>query len=355
METMNVEIEVRMTAAGKQWETMNVEIETEDNLKPWLRKKLMPPHLSCDKTNPDMGSQCSTSSKDSAYNEGEGNSSNDDGSRGSSPGCKNQPNKSTTSSRSSKSWSVQKTNRRNEDALYVKFLRDITDDILNKGVYTNKGLKLVFQKHINDNMNRLNFNRMKEEVEKLGDKIGIPKNEEDDRIDFGLGSTQNEFQLTKQDQQILGTSGGHLATTFARSPTLSNLRQISKSQTSSSSLDLEKELEALESYSDVELNEAEILDTLTMLNINPKLLENDTKSNATTKQEIRVDPLRTNEKDKNQDEKKTKFEIHPDPFTSTKEHNSNEKTLQNCSKMTTENNKTSNRNKNSIESQKKHS
>uniref|UniRef100_A0A8D8Z4F2 Uncharacterized protein n=1 Tax=Cacopsylla melanoneura TaxID=428564 RepID=A0A8D8Z4F2_9HEMI len=41
-------------AAGTEWETMNVEIETEDNLKPWLRKKLMPPHLSCDKTNPHM-------------------------------------------------------------------------------------------------------------------------------------------------------------------------------------------------------------------------------------------------------------------------------------------------------------
>ncbi|KAL1461293.1 hypothetical protein WDU94_013203 [Cyamophila willieti] len=168
---------------------------------------------------------------------------------------------------------------------------------------------------------------MKEEVEKLSDKIGIPKNEEDDRIDFGLGNTHNILQLTKQDH--FGLLGLPLATTFARAPTLSNLRQISKSQTSSSSLDLEKELEALESYSDVELNEAEILDTLTMLNINPKLLENEHKFNAANKQETSVDPLRNSEKDKSDEQKNEEF--------SSKEH-SKDTVLENSSKITKENN-----------------
>ncbi|KAI5741621.1 hypothetical protein M8J76_015472 [Diaphorina citri] len=328
-------------STAPQWDTMQVEIESEDNIKPWLRsntssedKKLLPSHLACDKPL-DMGSHCSTSSKDSAYNEGEGNTSNDDGSRGSSPGCTNQPTNSNarcknqptnSSARSSKSWTVQKAKRRNEDALYVKFLRDITDDVLSKGVYTNKGLKIVFQKHINDNLNRLNLNRMKEEVEKLSDKIGIPKNEEDDKMDFGLGSIYNMQQWSKQDQQLYGT------TPYVRPPTLSNIRQVSKSLTSSSSLDLEKELEALESYSDVELNEAEILDTLTMLNMNPRLLDNDASSNSTKSKPVmtRLEQIEEPRTNTNLVQRKTSS-LSTNPSTSIAELNSNKPSIENTS------------------------
>lgn len=122
---------------------------------------------------------------------------------------------------------------------------------------------------------------MKDEVDKLSETIGIPKKDEDDKIDFGLGSNSSVPLLIKHEQPY--GEAPSLLTHYARPPTLSSIRQISRSQASSSSLDIEKELEALESYSDVELNEAEILDTLAVLNINPKVLENEINTNKNTK------------------------------------------------------------------------
>lgn len=102
-------------------------------------------------------------------------------------------------------------------------------------------------------------NRMQDEVDKLSEKIGIPQNDEEDKLHFGLGNTHES-----------------LITPCARAPPMSTIHQVSKSLPSSSSLDLEKELEALEPYSDVELNEAEIRDTLAVLNIKPTMLDDTT-------------------------------------------------------------------------------
>ncbi|XP_026683152.1 uncharacterized protein LOC113469547 [Diaphorina citri] len=167
---------------------------------------------------------------------------------------------------------------------------------------------------------------MKEEVEKLSDKIGIPKNEEDDKMDFGLGSIYNMQQWSKQDQQLYGT------TPYVRPPTLSNIRQVSKSLTSSSSLDLEKELEALESYSDVELNEAEILDTLTMLNMNPRLLDNDASSNSTKSKPVmtRLEQIEEPRTNANLVQRKTSS-LSTNPSTSIAELNSNKPSIENTS------------------------
>ncbi|XP_046658509.1 spermatogenesis-associated protein 7 homolog [Homalodisca vitripennis] len=70
---------------------------------------------------------------------------------------------------------------RSEDLLYVKFIGGITEEVLRKGIFTNKALKSIFQSHIDAHKQYLNLRRMQEEVEKLQLELGIPK---DDSPDF---------------------------------------------------------------------------------------------------------------------------------------------------------------------------
>lgn len=35
--------------------------------------------------------------------------------------------------------------------MYIKFVRDITEEVLEKGIFTNKALKKIFQNHIEVN------------------------------------------------------------------------------------------------------------------------------------------------------------------------------------------------------------
>lgn len=45
---------------------------------------------------------------------------------------------------------------RSEDLLYAKFIRDITEEVLRKGVFTNKALKTIFHNHIESHKQFLN-------------------------------------------------------------------------------------------------------------------------------------------------------------------------------------------------------
>uniref|UniRef100_A0A1B6KQH2 Uncharacterized protein n=1 Tax=Graphocephala atropunctata TaxID=36148 RepID=A0A1B6KQH2_9HEMI len=66
---------------------------------------------------------------------------------------------------------------RSEDLLYVKFIGGITEEVLRKGIFTNKALKNIFQSHIDAHKQYLNLRRMQEEVEKLQSELGIPKDD----------------------------------------------------------------------------------------------------------------------------------------------------------------------------------
>lgn len=46
---------------------------------------------------------------------------------------------------------------RSEDLLYAKFVRDITEEVLRKGVYTNRALKTIFHNHIEAHKKFLNL------------------------------------------------------------------------------------------------------------------------------------------------------------------------------------------------------
>ncbi|XP_046399841.1 uncharacterized protein LOC124166378 [Ischnura elegans] len=58
--------------------------------------------------------------------------------------------------------------------LYMKFLQDVTDDILVQGAYTNEALEKLFQEHINNNAYSLDLEHLKVMVKKLGEDLGMP-------------------------------------------------------------------------------------------------------------------------------------------------------------------------------------
>lgn len=46
---------------------------------------------------------------------------------------------------------------RKEDAVYMKFVHDITEDVLARGIYSDRGLRQLFQRHMADNEGQLNL------------------------------------------------------------------------------------------------------------------------------------------------------------------------------------------------------
>ncbi|CAG2057240.1 unnamed protein product [Timema podura] len=107
------------------------------------------------------------SSRDSAYN---GGVSSGGESRGTSPDHINMLMESLNVSEK-KPQTVSMSKR--VDAMYAKFVNDITEDVLRRGIYTNKGLKQLFNRHIAENEGSLNKERMMEEVEKLCQDLGV--------------------------------------------------------------------------------------------------------------------------------------------------------------------------------------
>lgn len=62
-----------------------------------------------------------------------------------------------------------------EDAAYMKFVHDITEDVLARGIYSDRGLRQLFQRHMADNEGQLNLDRMQDEVARLCEQLGIPQ------------------------------------------------------------------------------------------------------------------------------------------------------------------------------------
>ncbi|PNF36552.1 hypothetical protein B7P43_G15879 [Cryptotermes secundus] len=62
-----------------------------------------------------------------------------------------------------------------EDAVYMKFVHDITEDVLARGIYSDRGLRQLFQRHIADNEGQLSLDRMQDEVARLCEQLGIPQ------------------------------------------------------------------------------------------------------------------------------------------------------------------------------------
>ncbi|XP_071449794.1 spermatogenesis-associated protein 7 homolog [Hetaerina americana] len=75
--------------------------------------------------------------------------------------------------------------------LYMKFLQDVTDDILVKGVYSNDALERLFQEHICNNVYNLDENHLWVMIKKLGEDLGMAVNHyKEDKL-FDKGATNS--------------------------------------------------------------------------------------------------------------------------------------------------------------------
>ncbi|XP_033110860.1 spermatogenesis-associated protein 7-like [Anneissia japonica] len=74
-----------------------------------------------------------------------------------------------------------KIQQEEEELLYLEFVTDVTTDVLNRGVYTNRMLKQIFESHIKNNKDRLDESRMQNLVQQLQQDLAIE--DEEDVID----------------------------------------------------------------------------------------------------------------------------------------------------------------------------
>ncbi|XP_020295694.1 uncharacterized protein LOC109860791 isoform X2 [Pseudomyrmex gracilis] len=70
--------------------------------------------------------------------------------------------------------------REKEEKQYIKFVYDITKEIMQKGLYTDKELRDVFKKHINQNKGVLNMNKMLCEIYQLKISLNILEDSDTD-------------------------------------------------------------------------------------------------------------------------------------------------------------------------------
>ncbi|XP_063959074.1 spermatogenesis-associated protein 7 homolog isoform X3 [Lytechinus pictus] len=61
-----------------------------------------------------------------------------------------------------------------EELRYLEFVTDVTNDVLNRGIYTNTVLKQVFESHIDKNKGRLDEGRMRHLMTQLKEDLAIP-------------------------------------------------------------------------------------------------------------------------------------------------------------------------------------
>lgn len=140
----------------------------------------------------------------------------------------------------SKFASKQLLFQREEEKKYVKFIYDITKEIIQRGLYTDKELQNVFKKHIDRYKGILNMNKMLYEIYQL--KISLNMTEDSE--------TDDELEDLIQAQKLLSVSE-------IRPPTPPKV------------LNENKVMEKLESYQ--KMNEKS-RKTVTLVDANPELL-----------------------------------------------------------------------------------
>ncbi|XP_054828262.1 spermatogenesis-associated protein 7 [Eublepharis macularius] len=95
-----------------------------------------------------------------------------------------------TSPCSGQSPMMRKIQAEEEELLYLSFIQDITDEILKLGLFSNRALERLFERHIEQNKNHLNETKMRHLLEILKEDLGC-KEERKEGFD-SLGRVQNE-------------------------------------------------------------------------------------------------------------------------------------------------------------------
>ncbi|XP_060117866.1 spermatogenesis-associated protein 7 [Heteronotia binoei] len=73
-----------------------------------------------------------------------------------------------------------------EELLYLSFIQDITDEILKLGLFSNRALERLFERHIDQNKNLLNETKMRHLLEILKEDLGCNQEKREGFGSFGL-------------------------------------------------------------------------------------------------------------------------------------------------------------------------
>ncbi|VDI16160.1 spermatogenesis-associated protein 7 [Mytilus galloprovincialis] len=91
------------------------------------------------------------------------------------------------------SYIEQRKREREEELKYMEFMKEVTDDVLTRGVFTNRVLKQVFESHIRKKKGQLDERRMRSMLGKVRNDLGIL---DDDESDLGESYRMGETVST---------------------------------------------------------------------------------------------------------------------------------------------------------------
>ncbi|KAK9409515.1 spermatogenesis-associated protein 7 [Crotalus adamanteus] len=105
---------------------------------------------------------------------------------------------------------MRKIQAEEEELQYLNFIQDITDEILKLGLFSNRALERLFERHIELNKNHLNKNKMRHLLEILKVDLGCNREEKSAGVSDAYRHLQNEsaehLQLTSISQSKVSKS-----------------------------------------------------------------------------------------------------------------------------------------------------
>nr|XP_008114518.1 PREDICTED: spermatogenesis-associated protein 7 isoform X1 [Anolis carolinensis] len=97
-----------------------------------------------------------------------------------------------TSPGSAQRQAIRKIQAEEEELMYLSFIQDITDEILRLGLFSNRALEMLFERHIEQNKRHLNETKMRHLLEILKIDLGCNKKEPSSRRSNKYGLLENK-------------------------------------------------------------------------------------------------------------------------------------------------------------------
>ncbi|NWI96394.1 SPAT7 protein, partial [Pitta sordida] len=116
---------------------------------------------------------------------------------------------------------------REEELLYLTFIEDVTNDILNLGLFSNRVMEQLFEYHIEENQNRLDEAKMRHMLDVLKADLSSNLDSEAEQIQAGQEAFDSlDLQDFDSMEELEFISKGH------------RLRKATKSEESFGTMDL---------------------------------------------------------------------------------------------------------------------
>ncbi|NXU14490.1 SPAT7 protein, partial [Pardalotus punctatus] len=98
---------------------------------------------------------------------------------------------------------------REEELLYLTFIEDVTNEILNLGLFSNRVLDQLFECHIEENKNRLDEAKMRRMLDVLKSDLGCGMASETELIHAEEALDSPDLQEFDTEEELEFTSKGH--------------------------------------------------------------------------------------------------------------------------------------------------